>query len=85
MLQLEAQTAGDQYNLVTAQSQYRQNILVLKQILQLPTATDFIPLSPDTLIAKQGIPSLLQAQAIAIQNRPEKQNFKKQERDINQL
>ncbi len=71
MLQLEAQTAGDQYNLVTAQSQYRQNILVLKQILQLPTATDFIPLSPDTLIAKQGIPSLLQAQAIAIQNRPE--------------
>jgi outer membrane protein len=71
LLQLEAQVAGDQYNLVTAQNQYRQNVLTLKQILQLPTTTGFQPVMPDTLIAGQAVPSLLQAQQIAIQNRPE--------------
>ena len=71
LLQLEATAAGDQYNLVTAQNQYRQNTLTLKQILQLPTTTDFKPVVPDTLIAEQAIPSLLQAQDIALQNRPE--------------
>jgi outer membrane protein len=71
LLQLEAQAAGDQYNLVTAQNQYRQNVLTLKQILQLPSTTAFQPVVPGTLIAEQAIPSLLQAQAIAIQNRPE--------------
>lgn len=71
LLQLEAQAARDQYNLVTAQSQYRQNVLTLKQILQLPTTTDFRPVAPDTLIANQAVPSLLEAQRIAYQNRPE--------------
>jgi outer membrane protein len=71
LLQLEAQAAGDQYNLVTAQNQYRQNVLTLKQILQLPTTTGFKPVVPDTLIANQAIPSLLEAQRIARQNRPE--------------
>ena len=71
LLQLEAQAAGDQYNLVNAQNQYRQNVLILKQILQLPTTTDFKPVSPDTLIAEQAIPSLLEAQHVASQNRPE--------------
>lgn len=73
LLQLEAQLAGDQYNLVTAQNQYRQNVLTLKQILQLPTTTEFQPEAPDTLIAGEAIPSLLQAQNIALQNRPEVQ------------
>ena len=71
LLQLEAQTAGDQYNLVTAQNQYRQNVLTLKQLLQLPTTTDFQPVVPDTLDAYQAVPSLLEAQRIAWQNRPE--------------
>jgi outer membrane protein len=71
LLQLEAQAAGDQYNLVTAQNQYRQNVLTLKQILQLPTTTGFQPVVPDTLIANQAIPSLVEAQRIAWQNRPE--------------
>ena len=61
LLQLEAQAAGDQYNLVNAQNQYRQNVLILKQTLQLPTTTDFKPVLPDTLIAEQAIPSLLEA------------------------
>jgi len=73
LLQLEAQTAGDQYNLVTAQNQYRQNIITLKQILQLPTTTGFEPSIPDTLIVEQALPSLLEAQRIAAQNRPEVQ------------
>ncbi len=71
LLQLEAQAAGDQYTLVNAQNQYRQNVLLLKQILQLPTTTDFKPVTPDTLIAQHAIPSLLEAQRVAFQNRPE--------------
>jgi len=71
LLQLQAQTASDEYNLVSAQNQYRQNVLTLKQILQLPTTTDFQPVVPDTLMAQQAIPSLLEAQRIAMQNRPE--------------
>src|SRR5262249_8582293 len=47
------------------------NVLALKQILQLPTTTDFQPVIPDTLIVQQAIPSLLEAQRIALQNRPE--------------
>src|SRR5437762_7130448 len=71
LLQLEGQAASDQYSLVSAQNQYRQNVLTLKQILQLPTTTDFQPAVPDTLIANQAIPSLLEAQRLAYQNRPE--------------
>ena len=71
LLQLEAQAAGDQYNLVNAQNQYRQNVLLLKQILQLSSTTDFKPVIPDTLIAEQAIPSLSEAQRVALQNRPE--------------
>src|ERR1051326_6514221 len=71
LLQLEAQLASDQYNLVSAQNQYRQNVLTLKQILQLPTTTDFQPVVPDTLTASQAVPSLLEAQRVAYQNRPE--------------
>jgi len=71
LLQLEAQVASDQYNLVNAQNQYRQNVIVLKQILQLPITTEFQPVVPDTLIATQAMPSLREAQRMAYQNRPE--------------
>ena len=71
LLQLQAQAASDEYNLVAAQNQYRQNVLTLKQILQLPTTTDFQPVVPDTLIVEKAIPSLLEAQRIALQSRPE--------------
>lgn len=74
LLQLQAQAASDEYNLVTAQNQYRQNIVILKQLLQLPTATEFIPVEPDTLIVEKAVPSLLEAQRIAMQHRPEIQN-----------
>src|SRR5438105_8305779 len=71
LLQLEAQLASDQYNLVSAQNQYRQNVLTLKQILQLATAIDFRPVVPDTLTPSQAVPSLPEAQRVAYQNRPE--------------
>ena len=73
LLQLEAQAASDQYNLVTAENQYRQNILTLKQILQLPITTSFEPVVPDKLVPEQAMPSLIEAQRIAMQNRPEVQ------------
>jgi outer membrane protein len=71
LLQLQAQAATDQYNLVSAQNQYRQNVITLKQILQLPTTTAFEPVLPDSVIENEAIPSLLEAQRIALQNRPE--------------
>jgi outer membrane protein len=71
LLQLEAQVASDQYNLVNAQNQYRQNVIVLKQILQLPITTEFQPVIPDTLMANQVIPSLREAQRMAYESRPE--------------
>jgi len=73
LLQLEAQAASDQYNLVTAENQYRQNILTIKQILQLPTNTKFDPIIPDTLIVQQALPSLAEAQRLANEKRPEVQ------------
>jgi outer membrane protein len=71
LLQLEAQVASDQYNLVTAENMYRQNVVTLKQILQLPTTTGFTPVVPDTLIVEQALPNLSEAQRLALQNRPE--------------
>jgi outer membrane protein len=74
LLQLQAQAAGDEYNLVTAQNQYRQNLVTLKQILQIPGAIEFIPVKPDTMIVEKAVPSLPEAQKIARQNRPEINN-----------
>jgi outer membrane protein len=74
LLQLQAQAAGDEYNLVTAQNQYRQNLVTLKQILQLPTASEFVPVVPDTLIVEKAVPSLPEAQKLATENRPEIDN-----------
>jgi outer membrane protein len=71
LLQLEAQAASDQYNLVTGENQYRQSVVILKQILQLPTTTGFTPVMPDTLIVEQALPNLPEAQRLALQNRPE--------------
>lgn len=74
LLQLQATAAADEYNLVTAQNQYRQNVVTLKQLLQLPSATEFIPVEPDTLIVEKAVPSLAEAQRIAAENRPEIDN-----------
>ena len=51
LIELEAQTAADKYNLVSAQSAYRQNMLTLKQLLQLPWTYSLDIAIPDTIIA----------------------------------
>lgn len=70
-LQLEATLANDQYNLVTAKNTHRQNLITLKQILQLPSSRDFDIVQPDTLIPQQNLPSLPEAENAALQTRPE--------------
>lgn len=74
ILQLESQYANDQYNLVTAQNQARQNLITLKQILQLPSSVNFDIVVPDTLMVQQAVPNLATAVDVAMQSRPEIKN-----------
>lgn len=70
-IQFESQAAADQYNLVTAQNSYKQNLLTLKQLLQLTSAVDLDIVTPDTLAIKPSILSLQEAENIALETRPE--------------
>ncbi|HEX6426504.1 MAG TPA: TolC family protein [Niastella sp.] len=70
-LQLEATLANDQYNLVTAVNAHRTNLIVLKQILQLPSLVEFDVVQPDTLVTNQSVVSLPEAENAAVQSRPE--------------
>jgi outer membrane protein len=70
LVQIQAQLANDKYTLVTAQNTHRQNILTLKQLLQLPTDTVFEVVEPDTLMATALSP-LREVQQYALVNRPE--------------
>jgi outer membrane protein len=74
VLQFEAQTAGDEYNLINAKNNYRLNILTLKQILQLPSFFDFKIAVPDSIAVQQMIPNLAAAQNEAQTTRPEIKN-----------
>jgi outer membrane protein len=71
LIELEAQTATDKYNLVSAQGAYRQNVLTLKQLLQLPWSYSMEISVPDTIIATALMPSLDEVQRIALATRPE--------------
>jgi outer membrane protein len=71
LVQLQAQLANDKYTLVTAQNTQRQNELVLKQLLQLPTGTPFEIVEPDTLLGNAVLTPLPDAQKTALNNRPE--------------
>lgn len=71
LIELQAQLANDKYNLVTAQNTQRQNALTLKQLLLLPTGTQFDIVVPDTLMASALTASLDEAQKEALQTRPE--------------
>lgn len=74
LLQFEAQTASDEYNLVNAKSNYRLNIVTLKQVLQLPSIYDFTVAVPDTLVVQELTPNLMAAQDAAQAVRPEVKN-----------
>jgi outer membrane protein len=70
-VQLEAQSATDHYNLVNAQNTLRQNIVTLKQDLQITSNVEFDVVSPDTLITQQSVPALQDAEQTALATRPE--------------
>jgi outer membrane protein len=74
LLQLQAQVAGDEYNLVNATNSYRKNTVTLKQVLQLPSDYDFNVAALDTLIVQQLLPPLSEAQNAALTERPEVKN-----------
>ena len=71
LIELQAQNATDKYNLVSAQSALRQNILSLKQLLQLPSGYAMQIAIPDTVIATALVPSLDEVQRAALALRPE--------------
>lgn len=74
LAQLQSQLANDQYSLVLIQNAQRQDLLTLKQLLQLPTEQVFDIVSPDTIIAKAMIITLQEVENNALQNRPEVKN-----------
>lgn len=71
LVQLRAQLSNDRYLLTTAENQHRQNKLVLKQLLQLPSGYDFEITEPDTLISDTHLYALQEVQDSALANRPE--------------
>lgn len=71
LLQLQAQLAGDKYLLVQTQNSIRQNVLALKQILQLPSDTPFDIITPASIETNTALPSLQEVQQTALQNFPE--------------
>ncbi|SDJ70445.1 outer membrane protein [Pedobacter sp. ok626] len=71
LLQLQATMANDNYTLITAQNQLQQNILTLKQLLQLPTRIPFEVATTDTVKITKPLMDLNSAQDQALQTRPE--------------
>jgi outer membrane protein len=73
LLQLQAQLASDKYLLVQTQNAIRQNILSLKQILQLPVDTTFDIVTPDSalVIPAPVLMPLQEVQQAALKDFPE--------------
>jgi outer membrane protein len=71
LLQLQATYANDKYTLVTAQNTLQQNILTLKQLLQIPTTDAFEVSTTDTVQRAPVLDNLASAQDKALRTRPE--------------
>ncbi|MRG46123.1 TolC family protein [Chitinophaga sp. SYP-B3965] len=71
LAQLQSQLANDQYTLVAAENQHRQNKLVLKQLLQLPYTYSMEVSEPDTITTTETPYPLREAQDVALTSRPE--------------
>ncbi|WP_158797971.1 TolC family protein [Pedobacter sp. L105] len=69
--QLESQLANDKYTLVSAKNTRRQDLLALKQLLQLPISYSLEIVDPDTVIAKKAVPALNLVVDNAMSFRPE--------------
>jgi outer membrane protein len=71
---LEATLATDQYNVVLAENQLRQNTLTLKQILQLPSSYNLKVLDSVNVTVPTEVTGLQTVEDSALQNRPEVKN-----------
>ncbi len=71
LLELQAVLANDKYNFTTAENTVRQDILTLKQILQLPSDIIFDVTSVDTIVSTTLVAPLSETQQIAQTRRPE--------------
>lgn len=76
LIELEAQTASDDYNLIAVQNARRLDVLALKQLLQLPTGYVMEIQQPDTatMIALASAVALDSAVNDAMATRPEVRN-----------
>nr|WP_294241307.1 TolC family protein [uncultured Chryseobacterium sp.] len=70
-LQIQAQVAQYEYNLVAAQNNLRTYIVNLKQILQLPTDYDFQIVKPESITVDENFKTLSEVQNMAQNQRPE--------------
>lgn len=71
LVQLQAQVATDEYDVVNAKNNLRSDIVTLKQLLQLPTSYNFQITSPDSVIIPKIETPLQEAQQMARNSRPE--------------
>jgi outer membrane protein len=74
LVQLQATLATDQYNVVLAQNQLRQNTLTLKQILQLPSSYNLQVQDAGNVTVPSGASDFQSVEDSALQNRPEVKN-----------
>ncbi len=71
LLQLQAQLASDKYLLVQTENTIRQNILSLRQTLQLPGDTLFDIITPGSINVEQSLIPLYEVQQSALRDFPE--------------
>ena len=69
--QFAAQQANDKYTLITSENAQRQDLINLKQLLQLPAGINFDIVQPDTIVSKKAVESLSTVQTAALGSRPE--------------
>lgn len=74
LVQLEATLATDQYNVVLAENQLRQNTLTLKQILQLPSSYNLEVQDSVNVMVPNAATDLQTVEDSALHNRPEVKN-----------
>jgi outer membrane protein len=74
LLQLEAQLANDKYSVITSENAKKQHLVNLKQLLQLPLATELDIVMPDSLLTLSSVEKLRDVQEQALNDRPEVKN-----------
>lgn len=74
LVQFQSQMASDNYNLVSAQNNYRSNVVTLKQVLQLPASYDLKISTPESVEPQEAALALDNALKAAENTRPEVKN-----------